>query len=129
MPSSPETPTAKPAPRAIRSHLFDDLDRQIADLRAQVDAATSHWDAASGEARATRGWWLHYAGKRLDKFLQVQAARAAREHRFIVHEPSDRASYAVCACGMRFRGTLHEDFTVEEFPLLAGHRGWEEVGD
>lgn len=129
MPNSPDTPTAKPAPGAIRSHLYDDLDRQIAEIRAQIAAVQAERDAATGEARASRGWWLHYAGKRLDKYLTVQAARAAREHRFIVHEPSDRASYAVCACGVRFRGTLHEDFAVEEFPLLAGHLGWEEVGN
>lgn len=107
--------------------MFDDLDRKISDLGAKVDIAKAEIPALPEEDRHSRGWWIHGAGKMLGKYGDVKAARAYREHRFIIHEDTGRHIYAVCACGASFRGELHEDFTLEQFPRLPGHLDWDDV--
>ncbi|MDO8306851.1 MAG: hypothetical protein Q7V58_00650 [Actinomycetota bacterium] len=39
----------------------------------------------------------------------------------MIHEMESGRTWAVCSCGARFPGTMHVDFTLNEFPALDGH--------
>ncbi len=105
-----------------RSDLFEDPREEIARLREQIEAVRQEAKTAGPERRKEIGWWIFGAEKWIGRLMDVNLARRFGEHRFIVHEVEDGTMWAVCSCGARFRGMMHEDFTLEEFAALDGHQ-------
>ena len=108
-------------PDADRSDSFDDPEEQIASLKARIEEARIEMKTATPERRRELGWWVYRAHKHIGRLSDVARARRAGEHRFVIHECRNRRIWALCTCGARIPGTMHDDFTLEEFPSLDGH--------
>ncbi len=103
------------------SDLFVDPPAEIKSLREYIEALREEAKSATPARRAEIGWCIFGARKWMGRVMDANLARRLGEHRFIVHEDDGSGSWAVCSCGARFRGAMHEDFTLGEFPNLDGH--------
>jgi hypothetical protein len=104
-----------------RSDLFADPAEEIRLLKARIEEVREEVKTATPDRRTELGWWMFGARKHLHRLAGIITARRLAEHRFIIHEMVDGRSWAVCSCRARFAGTMHENFTLEEFPDLPGH--------
>ncbi|MDP1877149.1 MAG: hypothetical protein Q8M17_06300 [Actinomycetota bacterium] len=104
-----------------RTDLFDDLAEQVARIKARREEVRVEAKTASRERRWELGWWMFGATKQLGRLAAAAAAQRQGQHRFMVHEMDGDHIWAVCSCGARFPGSMHEDFTLDEFPALEGH--------
>ena len=104
-----------------RSDIFDDPAAQIRSIKARMAELREEAKTATPERRKEIGWWIYGATKHLGRLADVNLARRFGEHKFIIHEMEGGRSWAVCSCGARFPGQMHEDFALEEFPMLPGH--------
>jgi hypothetical protein len=105
-------------PDAERSDLFDDPEEQIASIQARIAVKT-----ATPERRRELGWWVFGAHKQIWRLRDVARARRDGEHRFVIHEWRGGQTWALCTCGARIPGTMHDDSTPDRFPTLPGHIG------
>lgn len=106
-----------------RSDLFEYPDEEIRQIKARKMELREEAKTASPERLSEIGWWMWGASKHLGRLADVNLARRLGEHRFIIHEMEGRQVWAVCSCGARFPGQIHEDFTLAQFPMLNGHLG------
>ena len=104
-----------------RSDAFDDPEGQIARIKERLEEVKIEVKTASPARRAELGWWVFGSRKQIWRLNEVANARRRGEHRFIIHEMDDTQTWGLCSCGARFAGTMHEDFTLEDFVMLDGH--------
>lgn len=104
-----------------RSDLFDDPVTEIRRIRSYIENLHQEAKTATSERRTEIGWCIVGARRHMGRLMDVNLARRFGEHRFIIHEMEDGRIWAVCSCGARFPGRMHEDFSLAEFPHLAGH--------
>jgi hypothetical protein len=107
------------------SDLFEDIPGEVRRLEQQRAQLLEEAKTATPERRKEIGWWMWGATKHRGRLADAALARRYGEHRFMIHEVDERGRYAVCSCGARFEGRMHESFTLEEFAALPGHR-WAE---
>ena len=110
-------------------------ERQL-ELEALKEAATTT------DEQHRLGLSLYGLSKHRGHVGNVASARRDGEHRFIIHGSADAgvsyvenlgtlddphddddldAIYAICSCGFAKEGTMHDDFTPEEFLAFPGH--------
>jgi hypothetical protein len=106
-----------------RSDTFDDPEGQIARIKERLEEVKIEVKTASPARRTELDWWVFGSRKQIWRLNEVANARRRGEHRFIIHEARGEKLWAVCSCGARFAGTMHEDFTLEDFAMLDGHTG------
>lgn len=104
-----------------RSDLFDDPVTEIHRLEAQIEEMKNEARTATPERRGEIDWWIVGARRHIGRLMDANLARRFGEHRFIIHEMEGGRIWALCSCGARIPGRVHKDFTLAEFPHLAGH--------
>lgn len=101
--------------------MFDDIPARIERLESEIQARRAR---AASQLRKDR-WglmWIWGAEKHQRFLMAALEAQRRGEHRCMIHEIEDGVSYSMCCCGARFQGRMHEDFTLEDFANLPGHR-------
>jgi hypothetical protein len=104
------------------SDLFDDIPGELRRIEQGCERLREEAQSATPERRREIGWWMWGASKHRGRLMDAAVALGQREHRFVIHEMDDDGMFAVCCCGARFPGEMHEDFTLDEFVELPGHR-------
>lgn len=111
-------------PSAERTDPFDDPGTEFRRIEAYIEDLREERATATPQRRTEIGWCIFGARKYQGRLSDASLARRFGEHKVVIHERKDGHWRAVCSCGARFPGRLHEDFTPEQFPSLDGHLPW-----